>query len=322
LRKALLVIAMVAASFAGGAVVNGPLLAWFRSATGLDAAPIEPIEPADLAAPMVRMEAPPEPTGSAPSPAGANAPAVPTRAIAADPPAASPEPTPTPPEPTPADEAPKPLELGGTPPPLAAPSGGPVAEAPAPSVGASPAPAPEAAAKGDNPATDAAREAGWGDAPGSAPAFAFLPNARPGSPRLDPTVTPAALPSDASGSARSGPAPKANPAPAEPATTPAPGPDSAPAPALTAPATAPAGQASAAASGSAWESIRRKMTALGVSRYWVEGEPSGPVRFRCIVPLAAGGAVAQQFEAEANDAPAAAEAALRRIALWRATERR
>ncbi len=69
-----------------------------------------------------------------------------------------------------------------------------------------------------------------------------------------------------------------------------------------------------------WAALRRRMAELGVSRYWIEGEPGGPARFRCLVPLAGGRAVAQHFEAEADDDLQAAEAALRRIALWRATE--
>jgi hypothetical protein len=47
LRKALLVLTMIAASFAGGAVVNGPGLAWLRTTVGLSALRIvqEPSEP-------------------------------------------------------------------------------------------------------------------------------------------------------------------------------------------------------------------------------------------------------------------------------------
>lgn len=69
-----------------------------------------------------------------------------------------------------------------------------------------------------------------------------------------------------------------------------------------------------------WAEIRRRMAALGVSRYGIEGEPNGKVRFHCVIPLAGRRAVAQQFEAEGNDEFQAAEVALRRVALWRATE--
>jgi hypothetical protein len=69
-----------------------------------------------------------------------------------------------------------------------------------------------------------------------------------------------------------------------------------------------------------WAALRRRMRELGVGRYWVEGQPDGPVRFHCIIPLAGTHAVGQHFEAEGEDDLQAAEAALRRVALWRATE--
>jgi hypothetical protein len=62
------------------------------------------------------------------------------------------------------------------------------------------------------------------------------------------------------------------------------------------------------------------MRALGVARYGIEGEPGGKVRFHCLIPLAGRRAVGQQFEAEGNDEIQAAQAALKRVALWRATE--
>jgi hypothetical protein len=69
-----------------------------------------------------------------------------------------------------------------------------------------------------------------------------------------------------------------------------------------------------------WLDLRKRMKQVGVSRYWIEAEPGGSVRFRCIIPLAGTRAVAQQFEAEGEDEFQAADAALRRVALWRATE--
>src|SRR5262249_3783385 len=69
-----------------------------------------------------------------------------------------------------------------------------------------------------------------------------------------------------------------------------------------------------------WAAIRRQMKDLGVARYWVEGEPDGPTRVRLVVPLSGPRPVGQQFEAGAADRAAAAEAALRRVALWKATE--
>ena len=69
-----------------------------------------------------------------------------------------------------------------------------------------------------------------------------------------------------------------------------------------------------------WSEIRRRMKELGVTRYEVEGETSGRSRFRCLIPLAGRRAVGQQFEGEGDDDFQAAESALRRVALWRATE--
>jgi hypothetical protein len=69
-----------------------------------------------------------------------------------------------------------------------------------------------------------------------------------------------------------------------------------------------------------WAELRVDLQAAGVSRYWIEGEPAGLVRFRCVIPQAGQQAVGQQFEAEAEDERRAVEIALRRIALWKSTE--
>jgi hypothetical protein len=69
-----------------------------------------------------------------------------------------------------------------------------------------------------------------------------------------------------------------------------------------------------------WAAMRQKMRALGVARYGIEGEPGGRVRFHCVIPLAGRRAVAQQFEADGADEIEAVQTALRRVALWRATE--
>ena len=52
----------------------------------------------------------------------------------------------------------------------------------------------------------------------------------------------------------------------------------------------------------------------------IEGEPGGRVVFSCLIPLAGRQAVTQRFEAEGDDMVGAAQAALRRVALWRATQ--
>jgi len=69
-----------------------------------------------------------------------------------------------------------------------------------------------------------------------------------------------------------------------------------------------------------WAILEHKMQSLGVSRYTMDGEPGGRVVFSCLIPLAGRQAVAQRFEAEGDDLLHAAQAALRRIALWRATQ--
>lgn len=88
------------------------------------------------------------------------------------------------------------------------------------------------------------------------------------------------------------------------------------------PAVSPVSQAPATGPTSPrdWSDLRRRMRDLGVTRYEVEGDPQGRSRFRCLIPLAGRRAVGQQFEGEGDDDYQAAEAALRRVALWKATE--
>jgi hypothetical protein len=69
-----------------------------------------------------------------------------------------------------------------------------------------------------------------------------------------------------------------------------------------------------------WAILERKMQSFGVIRYTIDGEPSGRVVFSCLIPLAGRQAVAHRFEAEGEDIIHAAQAALRRITLWRATQ--
>jgi hypothetical protein len=129
------------------------------------------------------------------------------------------------------------------------------------------------------------KEHGWADVPGSAPAAAVLPGIAQSRPER-----PATLPV--------GPVVSAPP--------------------MRGPETG-SGESSASTA-QAWIAVRHRMRELGVARYWLEGEPDGPVRFRCVIPLAGRRAVGQQFEAEGDDDLQAAEAALRRVALWKATE--
>ena len=117
------------------------------------------------------------------------------------------------------------------------------------------------------------------------------------------------------------PAPKSEVAPLELA---APEVQPAEAPRVADAAVAPASQAVPGAHNSFnprdWNELRRRMRELGVSRYEVEGAPGGKSRFRCLIPLAGRRAVGQQFEGEGEDDFQAAEAALRRLSLWKATE--
>jgi hypothetical protein len=69
-----------------------------------------------------------------------------------------------------------------------------------------------------------------------------------------------------------------------------------------------------------WAVVERKMQSLGISRYTIEGQPGDRVVFSCLIPLAGRQAITQRFEAEGDDMVQAAQAALRRIALWRATQ--
>lgn len=70
-----------------------------------------------------------------------------------------------------------------------------------------------------------------------------------------------------------------------------------------------------------WRLVQTRMKRLGISRYWLEGEPNGRCRFHCLVPVSESArTVGRQFEAEASDPLSAAESALRRVALWKATE--
>lgn len=71
----------------------------------------------------------------------------------------------------------------------------------------------------------------------------------------------------------------------------------------------------------AWKQLHERMLKLHVNRYTIEGALDGTVRFRCVVPLAGTTAVGRVFEAEASDPIQAATSALKRVALWQATER-
>jgi len=153
-------------------------------------------------------------------------------------------------------------------------------------------------------------------------------SATEGTPRepRDPAIDVAPPPPRSEAAPVEAAGPEAGPSPS-PTSTPAAGQGPSPGPADEArtadPAVAAASQpstTSASASARDWSDLRRRMRELGVSRYEVDGEPAGRSRFRCLIPLAGRRAVGQQFEAEGDDDYQAADAALRRVALWRATE--
>jgi hypothetical protein len=272
LRKALLVVALVFASFAGGAVVNGPGLSWLKGIIGdrLHRGDAIPTLDVDDGPPLAVADAEPNPPPDTPvaeklaSPAAEDAPPAPV--------AAKPETAPPSDAPAPAEPSPLPLpEL-----PASAPT--PKAPAPDPSKLIDKTPAP-------NPA------AGFEDAPGPAPSTAVLPRSRPARDR--------APMADSAVAAATG-------TPAEP-------------PPLS--SSTPATMSAGSPNPGDWEALRKRMKALGVTRYWVEGTPSGAVTFRCVVPSGGPDAANRQFEAEAADERQAADSALRRVAVWKAAER-
>jgi hypothetical protein len=274
-RKALLVVTLVAASFAGGAAVNGPGLKW---AKGLligkmrqgDAIPTLEID--DQGPPIVQSDSTPAPVAEAKTanPPPSDVPSAPPPPLAesvlrassaakARPPEAPAEVATAAPAPItdpPADPAP-PAD-SEPPPPLNSPADMPVL--PGPSL---------------LPAKEKDKESGWADAPGPAPATAVLPGSKARAPQTN----------DAQAMTASAPSPMSVAASAD------------------------------------WVALRKRMKAIGVTRYWVEGTPGGPVVFRCLVPVGGDDSSGRQFEAEADDEARAAESALRRVALWQATEK-
>lgn len=307
MRKAFLVVALIGSSFAGGAAVNGPGLAWVKGLIAPAAEALESLDEDEALADDAEIADPPAPRQAS----------KPGRRRTG----ASTDPAPS------SDARPAPVETR---------SSGPSPDAPAPAA-TSPAPAPAAPAQGllgtlqaaitPAAAAPAARSAEPTVTTSATPGGLTPPKLEPpgtgagANPRPDPVVTPAAV------------APEAAARPAERAATPAPagngnasgwlppsiGKALAGGAAPTTTTTAPAPRAAPGSDG--WAEIQRRMTAHGVSRYWIEGDAAaGTVRFRCVVPLAGRAAVAQQFEGEGEDLHAAAAVTLRRIDLWKATE--
>ena len=260
MRKALLVITLVAASFAGGAVVNGPGLHWLKGQIS------SRLRQGD-AIPTVEVDTEPPAVSSDPKPSAEDVPAAPAPTLVEGLiPSGGPSPPPAPAAAVKADDPPS-SATTPAPPPL----GEPPSELKAPDVPLNLA--------GSLPVTEpnvpSSSPSGWADAPGPAPSIAVLPK---------PKAAPSLPPSDAAVSAASAPA-------------------------------------SSAASSSGWAAVRKRMRSMGVTKYWVEGSPSGAVTFRCVLPVPGQESVSQQFEAEGEDDLKAAEIALRRALLWQAAER-
>ncbi len=267
MRKALFAVVLVSASFAGGAIVNGPGLRWAQAMVlnrmGMED---EEGESDDLSA--VASSSPGSAEGTLP------------RSI----------------------------------PPL-------VADSPAP-------PRPAARPEPLEPERPPARDRDSSALPASIlPGLAPVPEA---TLPVEPIPAPAPAPAPAPSADR--PAPRPAPVAAvlepienQPAPVPAPDRDKGPDPdrsirrvSATDAATVTEGPSESSTTG--WAEVRNNMRALGVSRYGIEGEPAGRVRFHCVIPLAGRRAVSQQFEAEGDDDLQAARAALKRVALWKATE--
>lgn len=296
MRKALLVIALIAASFAGGAVVNGPGLAWLRNTLGLTTLRIEgdPFRTGGE-----RVDEPDEDRLSHPEPRTRRTPSLPRSSTTHDEELTSPlvvdesasiNQTPSAPR---ARTKQEPRTSTNDPPPLEPPR---TRQAHNPMASQASTPATHAQAQAD----------GWGDAPGSAPPQAFLHepskpepiNDRDHTPQQPPSLPPSTRDHNpdrttSQSTASHPPRPEAPPS---------------------------SGDALSTANTDRWSQMIQRMETLGVKRYWIEGVPGGTVLFRCTVPTETTSTVSQQFEAEGDDIVNAAESALRRITLWRATE--
>jgi len=291
-RQVVLVVVLVAAAFLGGAFVNGPGLRWARTqvlgSLGLR-------EENEIASVDLKGATNPEPTGEGARPTK-NGPRTDSGPLAPIPSLVT------------EDEAGKshasdrhpPRPLGDARRPASPPAlTGPIASSPA--------------AVNSRKAVPRAEKSAPRSASDTEPPALLDPSVKPasttpigGPATLDREVAPALLNTLASLMPAGPPPPDA----ASPSVETAP-------PPLSRPETKPETTA-----GEDWAALGRKMHALGVTRFSIEGTPGGPVVFSCLIPLAGRQAVAQRFEAEADDGYRAAQAALRRVALWRATQPR
>lgn len=308
-RQFVLVVVLVGAAFLGGAFVNGPGLRWVQTqvlgSLGLD-------DEGEIATVDLKGGSGTDKPGPGEAPRGPTAPAP---GVVADTGAkAGPS---EPPRRMRRDDS---DGAGARRPPASAAS---VLAPSLPDLTASAAPAPP-------PADDDRRER---EARPSAPVSGTGTARAPRDPEVSRAAAPSAStapapPSDRDRPREAAPAlvdslaslmPSPAPAPASPeglapaVPMPAPGPSPSPSPPPTSPAPNRPGDDD-------WATLARKMQALGVTRFTVEGQPGGRAVFSCLIPLAGRQAVTQRFEAEGEDALQAARAALRRVALWRAAQ--
>jgi hypothetical protein len=162
-------------------------------------------------------------------------------------------------------------------------------------------------------------------------ALAASPSRRQAAP-LDPSITPAVVESSPEPAREPAPASAPPPSPLERKIAPAildaladllppkPPISSGPSSSSLSSPSSPVAPKSGVEGGDDWAIVQRKMQTLGVSRFTIDGDPGGRVVFSCLIPLAGRQAVSQRFEAEGDDVVGAAQAALRRVALWRATQ--
>jgi hypothetical protein len=301
-RQLVLIVVLVGAAFLGGAFVNGPGLRWVQTqllgSLGLgDEGEIATVDLKGSTGPDRSVEK--SGAGKAAG-AAARGPVAPPPTVLAEADATGPE-----------SAGRRPIRRDGRegqaapriPPPIATP--------------------PSSSPPGEAPAATASRPSGDDPDGADGPASSRVAGSASRSPRAprDPDVNRAAAPPSSSLSLPADdqggrPAPLESLASLIPEPAPAP-PDSPalPPPKPDAPRPTPAPRTPG---DDDWAALARKMQALGVSRFSIEGQPGGRVVFACLIPLAGRQAVAQRFEAEGDDALQAARAALRRVALWRA----
>jgi hypothetical protein len=307
-RQLCLVLVLVAASFLGGAFVNGPGLRWVQTQL---LGSLGWSEGGEIAAVDLKTAAGPS------SPEAWRGPVAPVPTVISD----GATGTADAPERRPA----RPPGSGGTGPPASpgsSPRSSPPLTGPLASASAGAATGSDRGrtpSRAGSPAAAPARAAAPLD-PSVVPAVQTTPPAAPGLPAPHDPGTPPALPDSLASLMPPGdPSLSLSPSPSPPPPPP-PAADSAPPRSSPPPQGEPRREPARAGDEADWVALGRAMQTLGISRFTLEGQPGGRVVFSCLIPVAGRQAVAQRFEAEGDDGFRAARAALRRVALWRATQ--